>query len=139
MHSIGPAALAADRAADGSAAPAPKARVAIAGATGYTGQELLRLLSRHPAVSLTAAMSSGQTGASSRRLPGLTRLWDGAITPLSKETLANDADVVFLALPDSSAAEIGPALVEAGVRVIDLSGAFRIHDADARKRWYPDT
>src|SRR6266853_6194569 len=80
------------------------ARVAIAGATGYTGQELLRLLSRHPSVSLTVAMSSGQTGASSRRLPGLAHLWNGTIVPLSKETLASEADVVFLALPDSSAA-----------------------------------
>ena len=57
---------------------AARARVAVAGATGYTGQELLRLLSRHPLVALGATMSSGQTGASSRRLPGLTRLWDGA-------------------------------------------------------------
>src|SRR5438094_5566638 len=103
-------------AAPADVAAAPRARIAVAGATGYTGRELLRLLSRHPAVSLTAAMSSGQTGASSRRLPGLTRLWDGTITPLSKETLASAADVVFLALPDSSAAEIGPALVDAGVR-----------------------
>src|SRR5437773_4678079 len=85
------------------------ARIAVAGATGYTGQELLRLLSRHPAVTLTAAMSSGQTGASSRRLPGLAHLWDGTIVPLSKETLASEADVVFLALPDASAAEIAPA------------------------------
>src|SRR5215212_5828700 len=92
-----------------AAAAAPAARVAIAGATGYTGQELLRLLSRHPAVSVTAAMSSGQTGASSRPLPGLTRLWNGSVVPLSRDTLARDADIVFLALPDSIAAEIGPA------------------------------
>src|SRR6476619_725408 len=98
-----------------SAIAAARARVAIAGATGYTGQELLRLLSRHPFVALGAAMSSGQTGASSRRLPGLTRVWDGVITPLSAETLATDADVVFLALPDSAAAELAPALVDAGV------------------------
>jgi len=115
------------------------ARVAVAGATGYTGQELLRLLARHPAVSLTAAMSSGQAGASSRRLPALSRLWDGAIVPLSADALKSDADVVFLALPDSTAAELGPALVEAGVRVIDLSGAFRLRDDDARHRWYPET
>src|SRR5471030_1100835 len=101
-----------------------RARVAVAGATGFTGQELLRLLSRHPAVTLTAAMSSGQTGASSRRLPALGRLWSGTIVPLSPAALASDADVVFLALPDSAAAEIAPALVDAGVRVIDLSGAF---------------
>ena len=118
---------------------APVARVAVAGATGFTGQELLRLLSRHPAVALTAAMSSGQTGASSRRLPGLTRLWNGTIVPLSSETLASDADVVFLALPDSAAAEIAPALVDAGVRVIDLSGAFRLRDQASRAKWYPET
>ncbi|MGH9143226.1 MAG: hypothetical protein ACRD2I_18995, partial [Vicinamibacterales bacterium] len=116
-----------------------RARVAVAGATGFTGQELLRLLSRHPAVALTAAMSSGQTAASSRRLPALTRLWHGTVVPLSLETLSSEADVVFLALPDSAAAELAPALVEAGVRVIDLSGAFRLRDESARSRWYPET
>src|SRR5437762_576396 len=89
------------------------ARVAVAGATGYTGQELLRLLARHPAVSLTAAMSSGQTGASSRRLPALARVWDGAVVPLSEDALKQNADLVFLALPDSKAAELAPALVDA--------------------------
>ena len=117
---------------------APLARVAIAGATGYTGQELLRLLARHPAVALRAAMSSGAT-ASARRLPALARLWDGVITPLAPEVLAREADVVFLALPDSAAAELAPTLVEAGVRVVDLSGAFRLRDAGRRARWYPET
>src|SRR5438045_8242312 len=115
------------------------ARVAVAGATGYAGQELLRLLARHPAVSLTAAMSSGQTGASSRRLPALARVWDGAVVPLSEDALKQDADLVFLALPDSKAAELAPALVDAGVRVIDLSRAFRLKDQAARARWYPET
>ena len=117
----------------------PVARVAVAGATGFTGQELLRLLSRHPAVALTAAMSSGQTSASPRRLPALARLWNGAVVPLSPETLINEADVVFLALPDSAAAALAPALVDAGVRVIDLSGAFRLGDDAARAAWYPET
>ena len=121
------------------AAAAPVARVAVAGATGYTGAELLRLLSRHPAVSVVAAMSSGQAAGSSRRLPALARLWNGFIVPLSADALKSDADVVFLALPDAAAAELGPALVEAGVRVIDLSGAFRLRSADARARWYPET
>src|SRR5437868_14190803 len=122
-----------------SGAAGAAVRVAVAGATGFTGQELLRLLSRHPAVALTAAMSSGQTGASSRRLAALTRLWNGTIVPLSSEALASEADVVFLALPDGAAAEIAPALVDAGVRVIDLSGAFRLRDAALRGRWYPET
>jgi N-acetyl-gamma-glutamyl-phosphate reductase len=118
---------------------AKKTRVAVAGATGYTGQELLRLLGRHPSVTLTAAMSSGAAGRTPHRLPALTRVWDGEIVPFLAEGLAPLADIVFLALPDNAAAEFGPSLVEAGVRVIDLSGAFRLRDAAARARWYPDT
>src|SRR5579859_2173447 len=98
------------------------ARVAVAGATGYTGQGLLRLLARHPGVTIVAATSSG---SAARRLPALAHVWDGDVTPLDQHELANEADVVFLALPDTAAAEIAPALVDAGVRVIDLSGAFR--------------
>src|SRR5438270_6073619 len=118
---------------------APVARVAVAGATGFTGQELLRLLARHPAVALTAAMSSGQAPGAARRLPALARLWSGEIVPLSVETLTSEADLVFLALPDSAAAELAPALTDAGVRVIDLSGAFRLRDEAARAKWYPET
>src|SRR5947208_2919527 len=118
--------------------PARPARVAVAGATGYAGQELLRLLARHPLVRVTAAMSSG-TAAAARSLPALARVWTGTIAPLSAETLAREADVVFLALPDAAAAELAPSLVDAGVRVIDLSGAFRLRDAQTRARWYPET
>ena len=114
------------------------ARVAIAGATGYAGQELLRRLARHPFVTITAAMSSGSAGAE-RRLPALSHLWRGEITPFTPDTLAREADFVFLALPDAAAAEIAPALVDAGVRVVDLSGAFRLRDAGARAHWYPET
>jgi N-acetyl-gamma-glutamyl-phosphate reductase len=116
-----------------------KTRVAIAGATGYTGQELLRLLARHPSITVTAAMSSGAASGSARRLPALGRVWDGEIVPFLADGLAGLADVVFLALPDKAAAEWGPSLVESGVRVIDLSGAFRLRDAGARARWYPET
>jgi N-acetyl-gamma-glutamyl-phosphate reductase len=117
---------------------AASARVAVAGATGYAGQELLRLLARHPSVTVTAAMSSA-AGSPARRLPALARIWDGEVTPLSADVLARDAGLVFLALPDAAAAEIAPALVAAGVRVVDLSGAFRLADAAARAHWYPET
>jgi N-acetyl-gamma-glutamyl-phosphate reductase len=83
-------------------------------------------------------MSSGAAG-SARRLPALARVWTGEIEPLAVDTLAAGADVVFLALPDAAAAEMAPPLVEAGVRVVDLSGAFRLRDASARARWYPET
>ena len=134
MHTVlktGPAA--------GGSSPAAATRVAVAGATGYTGQELLRLLGRHPAVSVVAAMSSGTASGPARRLPALARLFDGAVTPLSVDTLAREAAVVFLALPDQAAAAVAPALVDAGVRTIDLSGAFRLRDPHDRSRWYPET
>jgi N-acetyl-gamma-glutamyl-phosphate reductase len=118
-------------------AAAKTTRVAVAGATGYTGQELLRILARHPAVTITAATSSGATAA--RKLPALAHIWKGEITPLDPATLPQTADVVFLALPDKAAAELAPMLVEAGVKVIDLSGAFRLQDAAQRTRWYPET
>jgi N-acetyl-gamma-glutamyl-phosphate reductase len=110
----------------------------VAGATGYTGQELLRLLSGHAGVELTLATSSTQSSAA-RRLPALAKVWKGALTPLDPAALVGEADLVFLALPDKAAAELAPALVERGLRVIDLSGAFRLRDRDARARWYPET
>ena len=120
-----------------AAGAARAVRVAVAGATGYTGQELLRILSRHPHVSIVAATSSGASAA--RKLPALARIWTGTITPLEPEVLARDADLVFLALPDTAAADLAPRFADAGVRVIDLSGAFRLRDASLRARWYPET
>ena len=110
-------------------------RVAIAGATGYAGQELLRLLAGHPGVRVAAAMSSSNE---TRRIPALARIWDGDVQPLDVDRL-KDADIVFLALPEHASATMGPALAAAGVRVIDLSGAFRLRDDESRARWYPDT
>ena len=118
--------------------PGTRTRVAIAGATGYAGQELVRILARHPAVTLTTAMSSGATSAP-RPMPALARIWDGTVVPLDVERLVADADIVFLALPEAASAELAPVLVERGRRVIDLSGAFRIRDDAERQRWYPAT
>jgi len=114
------------------------ARVAVAGATGFTGQELLRILSRHSGVSLTLATSSTAASAA-RTLPALAHIWQGSLTPLDEAALLREADLVFLALPDKAAAELVPALTDGGCRVIDLSGAFRLRDAGQRARWYPET
>jgi N-acetyl-gamma-glutamyl-phosphate reductase len=99
---------------------------------------LVQLLARHPGVALNAAMSSGPDSAA-RPLPRLARIWDGHIEPLNAERLAKSVDVAFLAVPEKAAADLAPPLVDAGVRVIDLSGAFRIKDDAARSRWYPAT
>ena len=113
-------------------------RIGIAGATGYGGQELLRLAARHAAVDVTVAMRSG-TSEGGQDLPALAGIWDGRIEPFSIDALADRADVVFLGLPDTVSAELAPALLARGRRVFDLSGAFRLRDADARRRWYPET
>ena len=132
------AATAPHSADEATARPPARARVSIAGATGYAGQELVKLLARHPAVTLTDAMSSGATSAP-RPLPALKRIWDGTVTPLDIDRLATGSDVVMLALPEAAAAEIGTALLQRGLRVIDLSGAFRIRSDADRQRWYPAT
>jgi N-acetyl-gamma-glutamyl-phosphate reductase len=121
-----------------AAPPGTRTRVAIAGATGFAGQELVRILARHPAVTLTAAMSSGATSAP-RPLPALARIWDGGVVPLDIDRLVADAEIVFLALPEAASAELAPVLLERGPRVIDLSGAFRIRGDADRQRWYPAT
>jgi N-acetyl-gamma-glutamyl-phosphate reductase len=113
-------------------------RVGIAGASGFAGQELLRWLAGHPHARVTCAMSSSPDGPA-RTLPALAKIWDGVIEPFSAERLAEQSDVVFLALPEEAAAAVAPVLVERGVRVVDLSGAFRLRDAAAREKWYPAT
>ena len=116
----------------------PPPRVAIVGATGYAGQELVRLLARHPHATLATATAS-QASSAPRRLPALARIWEGEVQPLDVEAVTAAADIVFLALPEAASAELGAQFVEAGKRVIDLSGAFRLRDDAARARWYPAT
>ena len=113
-------------------------RVGLAGATGYSGQEILRLAARHPHIQVTVAMASS-TNDGARSLPALAGLWNGRVEAFSIDALSERADVVFLGLPDTASAEIGPELVRRGARVFDLSGAFRLRDAAARKHWYPKT
>src|SRR5262245_47345645 len=113
-------------------------KIGIAGATGFAGQELLRWLAGHPHARVTAAMSSSPDGPA-RTLPALARIWDGVVEPFSADKLAEQSDVVFLALPEEAAATIAPGLVARDIRVIDLSGAFRLRDAASREKWYPAT
>ena len=111
-------------------------RVAVAGATGFAGQELIRLLARHPNITITAATGS-QATSTPRRLPSLAKIWDGTVVPLNAAAFA--ADAVFLALPEAASAELAPMLLASGLRVIDLSGAFRLRDDAKRTKFYPAT
>ena len=113
-------------------------RIGVVGATGYGGQELIRLVARHPHADVTVAMTSS-AGDETRTLPGLTRIWDGDLAAFSLERLGEETDLVFLALPDTASAGLVGDLLACGVRVFDLSGAFRLRDDETRRRWYPDT
>jgi len=110
----------------------------VAGATGYAGQELVRLLARHPRVDLVTAMASSASSPS-RPLPALVNVWEGAVVPLDVPALASGVDAVFLALPEEASARVAPEVLAGGIRVFDLSGAFRLEDEAARQRWYPHT
>src|SRR5918912_861256 len=92
-----------------------RVRVGVAGATGYAGLELVRRLARHPDVDLRLAMASSDSEA--RRIPALARIWDAPVQPLDVDRLAAEADAVFLAVPETLAADIGPLLAERGPRV----------------------
>jgi N-acetyl-gamma-glutamyl-phosphate reductase len=73
-----------------------------------------------------------------RRIPALARIWDEPVAPLDVEVLAQ-RDAVFLALPDTLSAELGPAIAAKGARVFDLSGAYRLREQSARQHWYPES
>jgi N-acetyl-gamma-glutamyl-phosphate reductase len=106
---------------------------AIVGATGYTGYELARLLSRHPHAHITFATSSSHAGASLRDLYPA-----GPDLPLiaPEDAPLHDVDLVFLALPHGAAAQTALAALEAGARVVDLSADFRLRDATTYEQWY---
>ncbi|MCG9095163.1 N-acetyl-gamma-glutamyl-phosphate reductase [Laribacter hongkongensis] len=111
-------------------------KVGIVGGTGYTGVELLRLLSRHPDVELTAITSRKEAGLRVDAMYPSLRGWvDLAFTTPDEANLAG-CDVVFFATPNGIAMQEAVRLIEAGVRVIDLAADFRIKDIAEWEKWY---
>ncbi|MGZ8393495.1 MAG: N-acetyl-gamma-glutamyl-phosphate reductase [Nitrospira sp.] len=112
-------------------------RVAVAGASGYTGAELLRLLSQHPQVTLTAVTSEKSAGmAVSSIYPHLQNVIPLTFEALAPEALADRADVLFLALPHTKSMGPVASCMKAGKRVIDLSADFRLKDPRTYETWY---
>ena len=116
---------------------APRVRVAVLGATGYTGVELLRLLADHPGVAL-AYLSSKQyrDRPAAEVYPFLDGIVDARLEALDPDRAAAAAEVVFTALPHGTAAPIVRDLVRRGRTVLDLSADFRLHDPAVYARWY---
>jgi N-acetyl-gamma-glutamyl-phosphate reductase len=110
--------------------------VAIVGASGYAGLELTRILARHPQVRITAALSDRWAG---EKLGGRLPLPE----PVAAQTYGKleggehvEAELAFLATPAEASAELAPRLLARGVKVVDLSGAFRLRDATLYPTWY---
>jgi N-acetyl-gamma-glutamyl-phosphate reductase len=112
-------------------------KVAVAGATGYMGAELLRLLVGHPKVEITAVTSERSAGGELERLlPSLRGCLALTLEPLDPARLAKAADLAFLALPHTHAMTVVPEILRAGKRVIDLSADYRLKDPAVFSEWY---
>jgi N-acetyl-gamma-glutamyl-phosphate reductase len=111
-------------------------RVAVAGASGYAGGELLRLIAGHPHFDLAVATGQSQAGAPLGAVhPHLTTLADHVLTATDPAALA-DTDLVFLALPHGESAAVA-AQLPTGTKIVDLGADHRLADADAWARYYP--
>ncbi len=112
-------------------------RVAVAGASGYMGAELLRILLGHPKVTLTGATSDRLAGTPlGRAYPHLRGVTDLSFHDLDAGWLADTADVVFLALPHMESQKVVPLLRRRGVKAIDLSADYRLRDPNDYVTWY---
>ncbi len=112
---------------------------AIVGGTGYTGIELIRLLSAHPQVSLDLLTSRSEAGTRADEIfPSLRGISDIVFSDLGDDTLAalQQCDVVFFATPHGVAMQQAEALTQAGVKVIDLAADFRLQSLTEFEHWY---
>src|SRR5882724_10574778 len=114
-------------------------QVAVVGVTGYSGLELARLLLRHPAVKNPVFYVRETNGAKclGELFPQLRGTGEAPLRPLSVDAITSSAaGTAFLATPHEASAELAPQLLAAGLRVVDLSGAFRFRSADTFTSWY---
>lgn len=115
-------------------------RVAVVGVTGYAGFELAKLLLRHPKIekpTFYLRESSTQARCLTELFPQLRGWGEAPCRPLSVATIvASGAGTAFLSTPHEASLELVPQLVEAGLRVVDLSGAYRFNDQQTFSDWY---
>lgn len=110
--------------------------VGIVGGTGYTGVELLRLLAQHPEVNITAITSRSEAGMEVAELFTSLRGYIDLKFSDPAESKLNECDLVFFATPNGVAMQQAEALINAGVKIIDLAADFRIKDVAEWEKWY---
>ena len=112
-------------------------RIAVMGATGYTALELFTLLSRHPDAEVVLA-TTRQSGAPalSEVHPRLQGVYDLNVTQFDAQQIIDEAEFVFSCLPHAASAESVAPLVDAGLKVVDFSADYRLHDPLVYEQWY---
>ncbi|MBH5320641.1 N-acetyl-gamma-glutamyl-phosphate reductase [Paenibacillus sp. GSMTC-2017] len=111
--------------------------VAIVGSTGYGGVELIRLLASHPLVEVTSVISSSNAGTPiTEGYPHLAGIQEQLLDDVDPAAIKAKADVVFLATPPGVAAKLAPDFLNAGLKLIDLSGDFRLKSPSLYEQWY---
>ena len=116
-----------------------KIRVGVVGISGYVGLELVKLILQHPEIELAAAMDAAETGEKPvdeihPRLRGAFKL--STFQPDKDRMAELKLDTVFLCTPDKVSYELVPKIISAGIRVIDLSGSYRLKDTASYSSWY---
>jgi len=114
-------------------------KVGIVGLSGYSGCELLKLLLNHKKVCVTYVAANTTTGKVSAIWPQLKAKTNLFCEKFNANKAAAKCDIVFLAVPHTVSMKITPALISKGVRVIDLSGDYRLKNKNVYKTWYGKT
>jgi N-acetyl-gamma-glutamyl-phosphate reductase len=112
-------------------------KVAVVGASGYTGIELLRLLHGHPEVEVTCVTSERSAGKTVADIfPSVRERYARILEHLEPVRVAEQSDFIFTALPHEAAMEVVPTFLKLGRRVVDLSADYRFHDPEVYAAWY---
>ena len=111
-------------------------KIGIMGASGYAGEELLRILSDHPEVQITAVAAKIDPVNICKLYPWLKGRLDLECRDMSAEEVSKKCDMVFLALPHKASMQFAPIFLKKGLKVIDLSADFRIKDVNVYEKWY---
>ncbi|MCK5826148.1 MAG: N-acetyl-gamma-glutamyl-phosphate reductase [Desulfuromusa sp.] len=112
-------------------------KVAVVGASGYTGVELLRILVGHPEIEICCVTSRQHEGLPINQVfPSLSGFCELPCEPLDVAAIAKHADLVFTALPHKTAMGVVPGFLAAGCKVVDLSADYRLKDQDVYEHWY---
>lgn len=111
--------------------------ISIIGATGYSGVELIRLLGQHPEAVITSVYSNSQAGTALHDIyPHLNHIFTESLLEIDCEQIKTNSDVVFIAAPSGVSGQLVPQLLDDSLKVIDLSGDFRLATPELYNEWY---